>query len=137
MKWLKKTAAGLLLLWGVPLSIWAVADTFNPDTSAEDKEGAIAALILFGLPPIAISSLLIHSLHQQHHTSTQKSERELEQLFLTELQAHNGVINPIGFATKAAISLDDTKAYLDAKAVQLNGLYEATDTGGILYRFPL
>lgn len=137
MKWLKKTAAGLLLLWGVPLSIWAIADTFNPETSAEDKEGAIAALIIFGIPPIAISGLLIHSLHQQHQTVTQKSERELEQLFLTELQAQEGVINPIVFATKAAISLDEAKAYLDAKAVQLNGLYEVTETGGITYRFSI
>ncbi|MGF1458614.1 MAG: hypothetical protein ACFBSG_06255 [Leptolyngbyaceae cyanobacterium] len=134
---LKKFAAGLLLLWGLPLSIWAVADSFNPETSQEDKEGAIAALIFFGLPPIAISGLLIHHLNQQHQASQSRSQRELEQLFLAELQANNGTINPIIFATKADISLDDCKAYLDTKARQLNGLYEATDTGGILYRFPL
>ena len=137
MKWFKKAAVGLLLLWGVPLSIWAMVDTFNPNTPAEDKEGSIAALILFGLPPIAISGLLIHSLHREHHTTTQKSDRELEQLFLAELQANEGVINPIIFATKTQLSLDETKEYLDGKAVQLNGLYEATETGGIIYRFPI
>lgn len=137
MRWFKKAAAGLLLLWGLSISILATIDTFNPDTPAEDKDGSVAALIIFGIPPIAISGLLIHSLHQQHQANTQKSDRELEQLFLTELQANAGVVNPILFATKSDLSLDDTKAYLDAKAVQLNGLYEATETGGIIYRFPI
>ena len=135
MKWLKKFAAGLLLLSGVTLSLALIVDILDPET---DKKGdSVAALILFGLPPIAISGLLIHSLHREHHTTTQKSDRELEQLFLTELQANEGVIHPIIFATKTQLSLDETKAYLDQKAVQLNGLYEATETGGVIYRFPI
>lgn len=133
MKLVKKIVAGLLLLWGLPLSIWATIDTFNPNTPAEDKQGSVAALIIFGLPPVAIGGLLIHSLRQQH----QKSDREIEQLFLTEIQANDGVVSPIVFATKADLSLEEAKTYLDAKAVQLNGLYEATDSGGILYRFPI
>lgn len=135
MKWLKKAIAGLLLLWGVPLSIWAVVDSFNPETPREEKEGAIAALVLFGLPPIAISGFLIHNLRQQHRTVQETSDRALEQIFLEELQANNGLINPIVFATKADLTLDEAKAYLDEKAVQLNALYEATDNGGVVYRF--
>lgn len=137
MRLLKKIVAGLLLLWGVPLSIWALTETFNPNVSAEDKEGAIPALIFFGLPPIVIGGLLIHSLQQQHKSSQEKSDREIELLFLQELQANDGVISPIIFATKTGLSLDATKIYLDEKAVQLNALYEATEQGGVIYRFPL
>ena len=137
MKLLKKIFVGLLLLWGLPLSIYCVVELLNPEVSSEDKEGAGAALVLFGLPPIAVSGLLIHSLRQQHQASEAKSDREIELLFLTEIQGNNGIVNPLIFATKTDLSLDETKAYLDEKAVQLNGLYEATETGGIIYRFPI
>jgi hypothetical protein len=137
MRWLKKIVAGFLLLWGLPISIWATLDTFNPETPTEDKEGAIAALCFFGLPPVAISGLLIHSLRQQHRLTTDKSDRALEQLFLSELQANNGVISPVMFATKANLTLEEAKAFLDDKAVQLNAFFEATDTGGIVYHFPV
>ena len=137
MRLIKKIVAGLLLLWGLPLSIWALTETLNPNLSAEDKEGALPALVFFGLPPVVIGGLLIHSLQQQHKSSQEKSDREIEQLFLQELQASGGVINPIIFATKAGLSLDETKIYLDEKAVQLNALYEATEQGGVVYRFPL
>ena len=135
MRLVKKFAAGVLLLVGIPLSLALIADIFDPET---DRTGdSVAALVLFGLPPIALSGLLIHSLRQQHQASEQKSDREIEQLFLTEIQTNDGVVSPIIFATKTDLSLEDTKTYLDAKAVQLNGLYEATDSGGIIYRFPL
>ncbi len=137
MRLLKKMVVGLLLLWGLPLSIYCVVELLNPEVSAEDKQGAGAALVLFGLPPLAISGLLIHSLRQQHQASEDKSDREIELHFLTELQANNGVVNPIIFATKTDLSLEEAKTYLDEKAVQLNGLYEATENGGIIYRFPI
>ncbi len=137
MRLLKKTVVWLLLLWGIPVSIWATVDTLNPNLSAEDKEGALPALILLGLPPIAISGLLIHSLRQQHQASERKSDREIEQLFIAEIQANGGVVSPIIFATKTELSIEDAKTYLDEKAVQLNGLYEVTESGGITYRFPI
>lgn len=137
MKTLQKIIAGLLLLWGLPISIWAVVDTLNPRTAPVDKEGAVAALVLFGLPPVAVGGYFIHNLRQQHRATLQQGDRQLEQLFLAELQANGGIINPIVFATKAELSLNDTQAYLDQKAVQLNALYEATETGGIIYRFPV
>jgi hypothetical protein len=135
MKWLKKFAAGMLLVSGVTLSLALIVDIVDPETDGTGD--SVAALILFGLPPIAISGLLIHSLRQQHQANEQKSDREIELLFLTEIQANNGVVNPIIFATKTDLSLDESKAYLDEKAVQLNGLYEATESGGIIYRFPI
>ncbi|MEM1310053.1 MAG: hypothetical protein AAGF98_11305 [Cyanobacteria bacterium P01_H01_bin.153] len=137
MRLLKKIVIGLLLLCGLPISLMAIVYGFNPETSQEDKDGAIAAFIFFGLPPVVISGLLMHSLHQQHKSDARKSDRELEQLFLAELQANGGNINPIIFATKSDLTLDETKIFLDEKAVQLNALYEATETGGVIYRFPL
>ena len=137
MRVLKKIAAGLLLLCGLPLTLALTVDLLNPDLSPEDKEGSVPAIVLFGLPPIAIAGWLIYSLRQQHESATNKSDREIEQLFLQELQANGGVISPIIFATKTELSLDEAKTYLDQKAVQLNASYEATEQGGVDYRFPL
>ncbi|MEL6398822.1 MAG: hypothetical protein AAFR26_07015 [Cyanobacteria bacterium J06626_4] len=137
MRLLKKIAAGLLLLCGLPLTLALTIQLLDPNLSSEDKEGSVPAIVLFGLPPIAIAGWLIYSLRQQHESAENKSDRAMEQLFLQELQANGGVINPIIFATKAGLSLDETKSYLDEKAVQLNALYEATEQGGVEYRFPL
>ncbi|HEY9889284.1 MAG TPA: hypothetical protein V6D02_12845 [Candidatus Obscuribacterales bacterium] len=134
---MKKVLAGLLLAWGVPISIGMVVAALWPETPREDREGAIAALVFFGLPPVVTGSWLLHSTRQDTRAALAKSEHALEQIFLAEIQANDGVVNPILFATKAGISLTETKAYLDQKAVQLNALYEVPETGGVVYRFPL
>lgn len=136
MKWLRKLMAGLLLLWGLPLSLWAVIEAANPEVDSEQRQGAIAALCLFGLPAVAGGGWLVYGLHQQHRAALQQSNQALEQLFLQLLQESQGEVHPILFATKAQIPLDQAKAYLDKKALLLNGNFEATDSGGILYRFP-
>ncbi|MEM0979323.1 MAG: hypothetical protein AAGH78_03520 [Cyanobacteria bacterium P01_H01_bin.58] len=135
MKWFKKTVAGLLLLWGIPISVWAAVDSMNPQS--DNREGAVAALIIFGLPPTALGGWLVWTLRQDHKTMLERGDQALERIFLQLLQENRGVVNPILFATKTQLSLEASTKYLDEKALQLNGLYEATDQGGIEYRFPL
>lgn len=136
MKWLRKLIAGILLLWGLPLSLWAVLESANPEVDSEQRQGAIAALCLFGLPAVAGGGWLIYGLHRQHLASMQNDDYTLEQLFLQLLQENRGEIHPIVFATKAQMPLEQAKAYLDQKAQLLNGDYAVTDSGGIVYRFP-
>ncbi|PSN19460.1 hypothetical protein C7271_07200 [filamentous cyanobacterium CCP5] len=136
MKWLRKLAAGLLLLWGLPLSLWAVLEAANPEVDSEQRQGAIAALCLFGLPAVAAGGWLVYGLHQQHRSAIERETQALEQLFLQLLQETQGEIHPIVFATKAQLPLDQAKVYLDQKARLLNGNFDATESGGIIYRFP-
>jgi hypothetical protein len=53
------------------------------------------------------------------------------------LQESDGKLTTVQLATRANISLEEAKAYLDEKALLLNGDFDATDTGAIVYKFPL
>jgi len=132
-----KIAAGLLLLIGVPITILASVDVLNPQTSDEDRGDSFAALMILGLPPTVLGGLFVYSLRQQRQAFKERDDLALEQMFLKLLQENQGAVSPIVFATQAQLSLDEAKKFLDEKAVQLNGLYEATEMGGIIYRFPL
>ncbi|NER84895.1 MAG: hypothetical protein F6K42_36345 [Leptolyngbya sp. SIO1D8] len=137
MRWVKKIVAGLLLIWGMPISLMAIVNLVNPQTAAEDKEGALAALAIFGLPPIALGGWLVFNLRQNRQALLAQEEQELEQLFLQIIQDNKGVVTLVTFATQTNLSLEASKTYLDEKAIQLNGLYEVSEAGGIVYRFPL
>jgi len=137
MKWLQKIAAGICLVIGVPITLLVLVEFVNPSATDEDKGDALAALGILGVPPTALGAWFIYSLNRQHKKTLEQQERVRDQMFLGFLEAHQGTVNPLVFATQANLSLEDAKEYLDEKAVQLNGLYEATDDGGVVYRFPL
>jgi hypothetical protein len=134
---LQRFAAGLCLLFGVPIFLLAATQILNPATAPEDRDGAIAALILFGIPPTALGGWLLRNAHQQQQRKQQSLEHNLEQLFLQMLQETGGRITPLRFASAAAIPLSEAQQFLDAKARQLNASFDTTDEGGIIYRFIL
>jgi len=70
-------------------------------------------------------------------TKPKQAAREQEQIFLNLLQESNGKLTTVQLATRANISLEEAKAYLDEKALQLNGDFDTTDSGSIVYQFPL
>ena len=139
MKLLKKFAAGILLFMGLPITLFALVSVVSP-TDAEDREGAIAALLLFGLPPTAVGGWLVWDLYQQHQNASKALERERsrerERLFLQLLKARGGKLTALQFATEADMSFEEAKEYLDRKAAQMNAFADVTDEGSIVYRFP-
>jgi hypothetical protein len=137
MRLLKKIAAGFLLTIGLPVVVLALFDIVNPNTPADDRGDALAALIILGLPPTALGGWLVQNLRSTSQKSEQQKQLELEQRFLELLQESGGSLTVVQFATKAQLPIAEAKTYLDQKAVQLNGTFEATDTGGIVYRFPV
>ncbi|WP_204103299.1 MULTISPECIES: hypothetical protein [Spirulina sp. CCY15215] len=137
MKTLKKIVAGICLTFGIGLSILMLADMINSENSSEDKGDAFAALMLLGLPTVVLGGGLVWNLQHQHRQMTQKLLLQQEQLFLALLQKQEGRITEIEFATEAKISLEEAKVYLDRKATALNGDFEETEKGAIIYQFPL
>ena len=137
MKLLQKIAAGVCLLVGVPIVLLVLVEFINPEASVQDKSDALAALIFLGLPPTALGSWFIYSLYRQHRQTLDQHNRAIERMFLEFVQTNQGVISPVLFATQTNLSLEEAKRYLDEKEMQLNGLYEATEAGGVIYRFPL
>lgn len=137
MTLIQKFAAGFCLLLGLPILILGTVEALNPSTPAEDREGAIAAVVLFGAPPTALGGWLLWNVRHQNQTKEQQIEHAREQLFLKLLQENEGSITVLRFASEAAIPLVEAKEFLDLKARQLNASFDTTDEGGIIYRFTM
>lgn len=137
MQVVKKIFAGLLLLIGLPIVILAAVDLADPDEARESKEGALAAMVFFGLPSVAISTGLIFNLRQNHQRQSQQIGLLREQSFLQLLQQQHGEISAASFALAAKIPLEEAKVYLDEKAQQLDADFEVGDNREIIYRFPI
>ena len=136
MKKLKKIFAGLLLIIGVSITSLVSIDFLNPNSTQEDKEGALAAVFLFGVPSTAIGSWLLWSLKQDDKQRINQLEQQKEQIFLNLSQETEGKITITQFALTAQISIEEAKEYLDIKAKQLDANFEVSNEGGIVYKFP-
>jgi hypothetical protein len=137
MRLVKQALAGLFLLIGLPITLWAIVDVANPATDAEQREGAGAALAFFGLPPTVLGAWLVWDLRQHQQQSSEALLQQQEQQFLRLLQAHGGELTVIQFATETQMSLEDSKEFLDQQAKFLNASFDVSDTGAIVYRFPV
>lgn len=135
MRLIQKILIGLLFLMGTPILLFGVSEFLNPNASAEDKEGAAAALIFFGLPPTALGGFLLWNLQRTGSKSTKDLEREQEQKFLDLLQLNEGKLTPVRVAADMDMTIAEAKIYLDQKAKQLNATFDVSEEGGITYRF--
>lgn len=137
MKLIQKIAAGIFLTIGVSFSLVCLIPFFNPEASAEDKEAGFAAFAVIGLPPTIAGGVLIWNLRRQHRQNLQKLLLEQERLFIELINQQEGKITVIEFATAAQISLEEAKMYLEQKSKELNANFEATDSGAMVYLFPI
>ncbi|MBX2864936.1 MAG: hypothetical protein KTR27_15400 [Leptolyngbyaceae cyanobacterium MAG.088] len=136
MQAVKKIFVGLLLLIGLPIVILAAVDLADPEETRESKQGALAAMVFFGLPPVAVSTGLMFNLRQSHQHQSQQMSLLQEQSFLQLLQQQQGKISAANFALAAKIPLEEAKEYLDQKAQQLDADFEVSDNREIIYKFP-
>ncbi|MEM7796645.1 MAG: hypothetical protein AAF579_19590 [Cyanobacteria bacterium P01_C01_bin.118] len=127
---------GLLLLIGLPIVILAAIDLADSDETRDNKEGALAAMVFFGLPPVAISTGLMLNLRYGHQRQRQQVSLLREQSFLQLLQQQQGKVSAANFALAAKIPLAEAKVYLDEKAQQLDADFEVSDNREIIYKFP-
>jgi hypothetical protein len=140
MKLIQKILAVIFLSIGGPISGLCIVSLIFPgllDDGKEDQKGVVGALIFFGLPPLTLGGSLMLNLNRQHRLALTQATHQQEQLFLQILQNHQGVITVIEYATEAQIPLDQATVYLNQKAIQLNADFSTTESGAIIYRFPL
>jgi len=135
MRLIQKILAGVLLTLGVPIMLIGVTGVLNPNATPEDKQGAIAAFVVLGLPPTALGGFIIWNLRRSHAMTLQELELQKEKLFLQALKENQGRINPLSLAAALDMPISDAKIYLDTKAEQLNATFDVTEDGDINYRF--
>jgi large subunit ribosomal protein L7/L12 len=134
MRLVTKLAAGLLLGIGLPITVLATAEIMDPNQSAQDREELRAALIFFGLPPLAIGGWLIAGAYQTHQKETRD---RLQASFFQILKQNQGRITPLDLAMITGLSGEQAKTYLDTKAKEFGVTFDVDETGGIFYCFSL
>lgn len=139
MRRIKKVAAGILLGIGLPIILAFGVDFLNKNSP--NKEGAIAALIFFGLPPTAAGGWLVWSLHKENQQAKLAQEKavndHLQAVFYQLIEAGNGQITVMRFAKETQLSGEEAKTYLDQKATEFDASFDVTPEGGISYHFNL
>lgn len=129
MKRLNKVIPGLLLAFGIPLSLFAVTSLMNPQQ--KDKTGALALMVL-ALPATGIGGWLAWGAFKGG--GKDQGDR-LKSTFFELLMADNGRISVMQFAKATQLSKEEAKRYLDEKAKEFNATFDRDEKGGISYYF--
>ncbi|WP_146141127.1 ribosomal protein L7/L12 [Stenomitos frigidus] len=132
MKLITKIMAGMLLGIGVPIALWAVTDIVNPRST--DRDGAVAALCFFGIPPSALGGWMIFGGRRR---SRREEHDRLQASFFNLLKQGNGRITALGFAMETGLAGELAKAYLDERAREFDANFDVDDEGNMFYRFNL
>lgn len=133
----KKILAGLLFAIGLQILLLGAIDLADRSQTQESKEGALVAMVLFGLPSIAVATGLTLNLRQQKRQQHKQLTLKQEQTFLQLLHERGGTITAANFALATKTSLEEANRYLDHKAKQLDADFEVGSDREIVYRFPL
>jgi hypothetical protein len=136
MKTLKKLTAGFFLLIGIAIMILGTVDLASPNKTQDDKDGALAAMVIFGVPAIVFGGWLFRGLRQENQQKLKQLSQHKEQVLLQLLEQENKPITVTSFALAAKISIAESQQYLDEQALKLNADFDTTEEGGIIYKFP-
>jgi hypothetical protein len=137
MRTLQKALAGACLVLGLSITALATVELVDSDEDWEDRAEAGAALVIFGLAPIALGAWLAWHLRSSEERPSQMLTLQQEQVFVQLLQSNGGDLSIVQFAAAAQIPVEQAKAFLDQKAKVLNASFDVKETGAIVYRFPL
>ncbi|ANV83844.1 serine/threonine protein kinase [Picosynechococcus sp. PCC 7003] len=125
-----------LLIMGLPIAIYGLAEGLNENVSQEDQEGAIAAFIIFGVPFTGTGSFMLWRLNRQVRKEKFDSDW-LRQHFYQTLGETNGEVTVLRFAQSTQLSGKEAQKYLDARVKEFNGTTRRSPDGEILYSFKL
>ena len=133
---MQKIFAGILFSLGFIFLTVTVSSLTTKNPTPKDRSAAMGGIII-GVPALAAGTWIVWREKKKHDDLLEVRQRQLEFNFLSTLQANNGSITPISFAIANQLSLEESKQYLDKKAVQLNAEFEVTEDGGVSYKFYL
>lgn len=131
-----KLFAGMLFSIGFIFLAVTMSVVFTKNPTQQDREAALGGIII-GVPATAAGGWIVWGLKRKSKESQGDRQDQIERTFLEMVDANNGRVNVLKFAIASKLSLDESKVYLDRKAVILNAHFEVTDEGSVNYYFDL
>ncbi|WP_038015434.1 hypothetical protein [Synechococcus sp. PCC 7335] len=111
----------------------AVQTALDRNPNRQGKREVLTGLLI-GLPTGAGALWILNDLKRDH---TIVRSKELQSLLLKAIRANNGRISAAQFAMLSQVSLDESKALLDAWASPLNADLDVDESGVVTYCFRL
>jgi hypothetical protein len=113
---------------------------FQNKPSEEDKSDAWVSFVI-GISSTASGGWLIWDARRKKQKQLEQAQkeylRELESIFLGEIQSNQGNISYISFAIAAKIPIEQAQQYLEQKSNQLSSTFNIDDDGATSYHFPM
>jgi len=131
---MQKLFAGILFSIGFIFLTVTVASISTKNPTEKDRSAALGGIIL-GVPAMAGGTWIVWGLRKKQKQLEKERYSQIETTFLELLQANNGNITAINFAIATKLSLEESKQYLDQKAIQLNANFNVSEDGGVSYQF--
>ncbi len=132
----QRVVGGFFVIVGLPISIYATVEMNNMAVPQEEREDAMAALIIFGIPFTASGGWMLYSLHRRVRKEKFDSDW-LRQHFYRTLEANQGEVSILKFAQASKLSGKESQRYLEARVKEFNGDIQQTPSGETVYRFKL
>ena len=140
-RFFKKAAATLLLLFGIPLSGVAIAEMASSNATVEEKEEALAILLMLTLPSTVLGSWLVWGLHKDYQwkleNRAQIEDDRLRSIFFRILEENRGQTTTLRLAKEANLSGEEARSYLERKAKEFEATINVGEQGEITYQFYL
>ncbi len=133
---MRKVFAGILFSIGFIFLAVTVSVMFTKNPTKDDRDAALGGLII-GLPAAAAGSWIVFGLRKNTKDEGIDRQQKIERTFLELVDTNNGKVSALKFAIASKLSLEESKHFLDRKAVMLNATFEVTEEGGINYQFHL
>lgn len=124
------------LIMGLPISIYATFETQNQNIIQEDRDDAMAALIILGLPLTGAGAWMLWSLNSRVRKEKFDSP-SVHQSFYQVIDETKGEVSILRFAQASKLSGKDAQQYLETKAKEFNGDVWRSPEGETIYRFKL
>jgi hypothetical protein len=141
MNLIKKIVAWGCLSWSALFAIAMVSVVFDAEESAQDKRNVFLGCMFLAAPPAIVGVKLLTNLRSSNQKRLQEqaaAQDERLRRIVYELAAeHQGQVTSFRFAQVSQLPAAEAKAYLDKCAQDFNAAYDFTETGEIIYRFPI
>jgi hypothetical protein len=125
-----KLFGGLLLAGGGTVSLGILLGVLLGHPVGVLLTVLLTLLVIFGLVPIALGGVMIYS-------SFKADAHALRDRFFSQLQANQGKLSVLGFASATRMEPAIARRHLDVWAREFHANFEVTDEGDIFYVFPI